>query len=465
MNARSPRHTVPPLIPLVLLAAILQGCMSDAGAEADPAPGSGQSPVLFEGAILIPGSGAPAIENSAFLVQDGILTRVGRAGEFEIGPGTVRIDLRGKTVMPALIGAHGHPGYQEGLTFSSDVYSREVLLADLARAAFFGVGTVLSMGIDPGDLAFEIRDETARGEHGGARLLTAGRGIGSPNAGPAFATWAGIAYEVTTEEAGRAAVRELAERQVDMVKIWVDDRGGRAPALAPDVYQAILDEAAAIGLPVTAHVFYHSDAELLVEAGVHALAHMARDEVMSDALVAEIVRRGVFVMPNLGGAERSRLLAPPWEDDAQFLSLLEATVQRAVLERMHETFTSRTPEAAEAARARYSILEASVAKLSAAGAKLLVGPDTGLSDHFFGYAEQRELELLVEAGMTPSDAIVAATGRGAEYLGLENTGTLVEGRVADFLILDANPLEDIRHTRQISAVYLGGREVDRGTGR
>jgi len=459
------RHAVVPLIPLVVLMALLPGCASERAPEVDTMPGSVAPPLLFEGATLIPGSGAPAIENSGFLVQDGVITRVGRMEEFEIPSGTVRVDLRGKTVMPALIGAHGHPGYQEGLTFSSDVYSRETLLADLARAAFFGVGTVLSMGIDPGELVFEIRDETGRGEHGGARLLTAGRGIGAPNAGPGFATWAGIAYEVTTEETGRAAVRELADRQVDMVKIWVDDRGGRAPALAPEVYRAILEEAASLGLPVTAHVFYHSDTELLVEAGVHGLAHMARDEVMSDALVADIVRRGVFVMPNLGGAERSRRLDPPWEEDLQLLTLLEQTVQPAVLERMHASFTTRTPEAAEAARERYAILEASVAKLAEAGAKLLVGPDTGLSDHFFGYAEQRELELLVEAGMTPAQVIVAATSRGAEYLGLENTGLLAEGRAADFLILDANPLDDIRHTRHISAVYLGGREVDRGTSR
>jgi imidazolonepropionase-like amidohydrolase len=438
----------------------LAGCALRPAGDGSRADVTGAA-VVYEGARLVPGTGAPAIEPAAFVVEQGVITQVGRAGQVTAPAAARRVDLSGKTVIPALIGAHGHPGYQSGLTFSSEVYSRELLLADLDRAAYFGVGTVLSMGIDAGDLVFQIREETASGLHAGARMLTAGRGIGAPNAGPGFATWAGIAYEVTDEAAGREAVRELAAQGVDLVKIWVDDRGGRAPALSAPVYRAIIDEARRHDLSVTAHVYYHRDAIELVEAGIHAFAHLPRDQVVSDELVAAIVARGVYVMPNLGSSERSTQTEPPWADDPHLLRLLEQTIGPEVLDRVRRAYESRSPQAAAAARERYAILEQSTAKLAAAGARLVLGPDTGLSDHFFGYAEQRELELMVRAGMTAGEAIAAATSQAAAYLGRADLGSLIAGNRADFLVLDADPLDDIRNTRRITSVYLNGREMDR----
>jgi imidazolonepropionase-like amidohydrolase len=166
-------------------------------------------------------------------------------------------------------------------------------------------------------------------------------------------------------------------------------------------------------------------------------------------------------MPNLAYAERARRLEPPWADDPHLLRLLEETAGPEAVERIRGYHAGRTPAAAAASRESYSILTRSVARLAAAGARIVVGPDTGLPDHPFGYAEQRELELLVEAGMTPTDAIVAATARGAEYLGRADLGTLVPGSRADFLVLDADPLQDIRNTRRISAVHIEGRQIDR----
>ena len=135
----------------------------------------------------------------------------------------------------------------------------------------------MSQGIDPGDLAYELRRDLETGRADGARLLIAGRGIGAPNAGPGAAAYQGIAYEVTTAEEGRAAVSELAAKRVDLVKIWVDDRGGRAPRMPQPVYRAIIDEVHRRGLKVNAHVFYHDDAVGLVEAGIDGLAHLVRD--------------------------------------------------------------------------------------------------------------------------------------------------------------------------------------------
>jgi imidazolonepropionase-like amidohydrolase len=107
-------------------------------------------------------------------------------------------------------------------------------------------------------------------------------------------------------------------------------------------------------------------------------------------------------------------------------------------------------------------LSESFSRLVAADVDIVLGTDAGaVPDHFFGYTGHRELEIFVRLGMTPMQAIVAATSRPAEQLGLGEMGTLAPGKSADFVILDANPLEDIRNTRTISRVYLRGREVDR----
>lgn len=128
---------------------------------------------------------------------------------------------------------------------------------------------------------------------------------------------------------------------------------------------------------------------------------------------------------------------------------------------MRTLFVGRDAAMVEPVRRNYANMRASLAKLNAAGARIILGCDTGLPDHFFGYAEQRELELMVSAGMTPAQVIVAATSRPAEYLGLQNAGSLAPGKSADFLVLDANPLEDIRNTRRIATIYLKGAEIDR----
>ena len=189
--------------------------------------------VLFEAARVIAGDGSAAIEGAAFLVENGTIIRVGRKNEIALPAGATRIDLGDKTVMPALISTHVHPGFQMGLGYFAKNFTRENILDDLNRALYFGVSTVMSQGVERGDVMFDIRADQAAGRAGGARLLLAGRGMGAPNAGPGNPVYAGFAYSVTTEDEIRRAVQEQAARKVDAIKIWVDDRGGRAPKL-PD---------------------------------------------------------------------------------------------------------------------------------------------------------------------------------------------------------------------------------------
>ena len=296
--------------------------------------------------------------------------------------------------MPTLVSTHVHPGFQRDLTYAAENYTYENIVADLQRALYFGVGTVMSQGIEKGDLTYRVRADQQAGRVGGARLKIAGRGIGAPNAGPGAPAYANIAYEVTSEAEIRAAVRELAASKVDAIKIWVDDRGGRAPRLAPELFRAAIDEGHRHKLRVSAHVFYHADAVELADAGIDSFAHLVRDRVMDDALIASVVKRNVYVMPNLGGAERNRhRTSPPWMEEPYLAGMLEETVSPPVIARMRASFAAREPQVAERAAQGYAILERSLARLDAAGVRIILGCDTGLPDHFFGYAEQKELQL------------------------------------------------------------------------
>ncbi len=417
---------------------------------------------LFEVARLIPGDGGAALENAAILVETGRIARIGRKGEIALPNGAARVDLGDKTVMPALISSHVHPGFQMGLGYFAKNFTHENIVDDLNRALYFGISTVMSQGIERGDIMFEVRAEQAAGRLGGARLMLSGRGLGAPNAGPGNAIYANFAYSVTTEDEVRRAVREQAARTVDGFKIWVDDRGGRAPKLPLALSRAAIEESHKHGLRISAHIFYHDDAMELAAAGIDSFAHLVRDREMSDELIALMRKNNVYVMPNISSPERNTHASPPpWLDEPSLAGLLRDTVSADVIERLRGVFARRDPAVAERARKSYEILKRSVAKLSAAGAHIILGSDTGLEDHFFGYAEQKELELMVAAGMTPSQAIVAATNRAAAYLRLPDRGTLSPGKRADFLVLDGNPLDNIRNTRRIARMYLVGVEVDR----
>jgi imidazolonepropionase-like amidohydrolase len=427
-------------------------------------PARAQAPlgvVAYEGARLIPGDGRPAIDRAVLLVDGSRIRDVGAVGKVSVPKTAQRIDLSGKTLVPTVLNAHTHPGFQKGASYSRENYTREQYVQDLERALWFGVAAVLSQGIDPGDVAPRIQADQRAGRLGGARLLQAGRGIGSPNAGPGAAAYRGIAYELNTPEEGRAAVRELAAQKVDIVKIWVDDRNGRAPRLSEPSYRAIIDEAHKHKLKVNAHVFYLADLKTLVDAGIDGLAHLARDLEVDDDSVAAIVRRGVYVMPTLSTFERQTHTSVPPSLAAWLNGPAGGALGPALRDRVTAAFGGRAAEAAAAARTRYEILRRSVAKLAKAKAKLMLGSDTGIQDQPFGVSEHFELEAMVDAGATPMQALVAATSTPAGYMGQRDMGTLTAGKTASFLVLDANPLDDITNTRRIADVFVDGKKIDR----
>jgi imidazolonepropionase-like amidohydrolase len=390
---------------------------------------AGQAPAgvtLFEGARLITGDGSPAIENAAFVVDGARITQVGRAGQVKVPAGATRVNLAGKTVMPAIIDAHTHMGE-----------TRDAVVDLLQRKAAFGVGAVLSLGLDPGDFAFKLRDERLPNA---ARLLTAGRGITMPEPGRSD-----VPYWVTTAAEARKAVQELSARKVDIVKIWVDDRNGKYKKLTPDLYGAVIDEAHKHGLRVTVHVYYLEDAKGLLKAGVDAFAHGVRDKDVDDEFMAMVKARPNFVLvPNL-----------PDRGVATDMSWLANAVSPEELKKLQAAATDRP-----AAQQAFGIQARNLAKMNAAGVKIALGTDGGIA-----WSHHQEMEDMVATGMTPSQVIVAATKNAAEFLMLKDHGTIASGKSADFLVLDANPLDNITNTRRMADVYLRGSRVERSAGR
>ncbi|HVZ19577.1 MAG TPA: amidohydrolase family protein [Vicinamibacterales bacterium] len=413
---------------------------------------------VYEHARLIDGSGGPAMADAAFVVADGHFTQIGRAGSVRAPTGAARVDLSGKTVMPALVDAHVHLGYRKGTTFTADNFTPDVIHEQLRQFGYWGVSAVLSTGTDVGETIFPLRAETNAPAYVGTMIRTAWRGLAPPDAGP-FPPMRAAPFGVTSVEAARADVRELAAHHADLVKIWLDDRNGTVPKLSPAIYRAIIDEAHAHGLRVIAHVTTLADVKALLHANIDGFAHMFRDRDADAELLGLLkARPKVFFMLTLWAPRLAAMTeAPAWLDDPRLLQ----TATAAQIAQFRAPFANRTAQSVAAARAEWIHLQHNVAALGSAGVTLVLGTDVGgnTGGPLFGWTEHMELENMVAAGMTPVAAIAAATRGSADALRLRDLGTIAAGKRADFLVLDANPLDDITHSRRIAAVYQRGVEI------
>jgi imidazolonepropionase-like amidohydrolase len=403
--------------------AALAACSEQPGPAPEPAsqPPAAPGTTVFSGARLIVGDGT-VIDNATFTVgADNRFGLVGATAAVSVPAGSTTVDLAGLTVMPAIFDTHTH--------LSRD---RAGLSADLKHRAYFGVAAAMSLGQDNTDDAYAMRREAIPGH---ALYRTAGRGFTAPEPGRTD-----IPYWITTADEGRAGVREQAARGVDIIKVWVDDRMGQYPKLAPELYGAVIEEAHANNLRTTAHEYYLADAKELVRRGIDAFAHGVREPI-DDELVAMLEERPSFVVvPNL-----------PDPGVAQDLSWLASSLPADQVAQLQGAATDR-PEA----QAFFGIQARNLERLAREGVKIALGTDGNVP-----WGPHLEMADMVRAGMTPAQVIVASTKNAAELMQIANAGTVAAGNSADFIVLEANPLDDITNTRRIRDVYLRGQRIAR----
>jgi imidazolonepropionase-like amidohydrolase len=426
---------------------------------------SGALPLAAETTVLqhctlIDGSGKAPVRDASIVITDGRVQYAGPASGAKPPAGAQTVDLTGKFVIPGIINLHGHLGNVIDLTQDPKFYTRENVEKNLKLYASYGVTSMVSMGSDQ-ELIYSIRQQQRAGRPTMTRIFTAGRGFtgvgGYPTTVPGNK---GLPFEVANTSEVAQDVSQLAAKKVDLVKIWVDDHLGREKKIPLDLCKAIIEDAHKENLRVAAHVFYLADAKTLVDYGLNELAHSVRDKAVDSALIESMKKHGAIQTATL--AREAALFAfskpSPTLDDPFFTRGVSPTVLK----------TLRSPEYQAKQRADHDfdkypgfleMAQNNLKKLADAGVKIGFGTDSGPPGRFQGYAEHWEMELMAQAGLTPMQIITAASKTAAEFLGAKDLGTVERGHWADLVVLSANPLDDIRNTRKLEAVYIAGNKV------
>ena len=442
MSSRAPKLWL-----AFLVTVLLAGCK--------PPEESVQKAII--GAVLIDGTGGPPLSNSVVIVAGSRIRAVGNRANMPIPAGVEKINGAGKFLVPGLIDVHVHLGERAGPVYKAADYTRERIERNLNTYLYFGVTSVRSMGTDR-KAGFDVRNAERSGQWLSARLFTAGRGFTAPGGHPSQEV-GNVVIQTNSPEEARHHVDELAAEQVDAIKIWVDDLRGKAPKVTPAVIDAILDQARKYNIPVTAHIYSLADTEHLVKAGAAGFLHMIQDtENIDPAFIARLRDLRIVFAPTLVRQEIDWLYAehPERLDDPDVARSVDADVVAAARE------TARTARPSAADREEFERARHNTRKLAGGGVLIAVGSDGGSGLDFPGLMTHREVGLLVEAGLSPMDAIVAATKNGGLALRKgDELGTIEPGRRADLLLLSANPLEDVGNLRKIDRLMLDGEWVDR----
>jgi imidazolonepropionase-like amidohydrolase len=267
----------------------------------------------------------------------------------------------------------------------------------------------------------------------------------------------------TTPDEARSQVAGVADQKVDIVKIRVDDNLGTTPKMSPEVYRAVIDEAHKRGLRVATHLFYLADAKSLLDAGSDFVAHSIRDADVDADVIAKLKRRNVCVSPTLMREVSTFVYesTPPFFSDSLFLTHANREWMTA-LEKPEAQRAMRASASAQRYKVALEVAKRNLKRLADAGVPIAMGTDTGPNGRFQGYFELMELEQMVSAGLSPRQALNAATIDAARCMKLDrDLGTIEPGKWADFVVLDASPLANIANVRRIASVWIAGNRVVR----
>ncbi|TDI08663.1 MAG: hypothetical protein E2P08_04245 [Acidobacteria bacterium] len=405
---------------------------------------------VVKAGLLIDGTGNPPLRDVLIFIEGNRITQVTQ--QEEIPPGATVIDASQQVVMPGLIDTHVHPGDRANAGPSAEY--RASVIQHLKQALDFGVTTIFSLGLDP-DSNFALRDESWGDDFDGSRMLTAGTGFTAVGGHP---TQLGtdLPNQIDDPALARQRVQELAAQGVDGLKIWVAPIGG-LPVIKAEVSRAIIEEGHKHNLRVFAHLNTAEDTQTLVEAQLDGVTHIAGDSYEEETI--ELMRRqGTIVAPMLVQKKKGLVFS---EDRELFEDPFVRRVLGQELDELKEALAQTSPEALERMAQSYQQAKENFVRLKNAGVRLAVGTDSNTSFAPVGLITHKEVETLVEAGLSPMEALVAGTRGSAEWAGVsDRLGTIEAGKLADMLILEENPLVDIRNTRKIVKVILGGRVVE-----
>ena len=406
---------------------------------------------------LIDGTGKAPVTAAAMIIDNGRISWVGTTAQLKAPAGAEVVDLTGKFVMPGIINLHGHLGAVVDLTQNADNLTEANLEKNLKAYASYGVTSVLSMGTDK-DLVLVARDKQRLGRPGETRIFSAGKGFIFKGG---YGGLAGVNEGISSPAEVPAITAKLVSQKVDTLKFWFDDHNGEMKKMPFDIAKAIVESGKKNKIIVSAHIFYLDDAKEIARYGVTGFAHSVRDKAIDQELIDTMKKNGVWQLAATLSREASMFA---YAKDPPFLS--DPFFTRGVSQNVLTTLKSPEYQKSQAADPHFAhypdyleMAKKNVKKMVDSGIKYGFGTDSGPPGRFPGFFEHWEMELLVEAGLTPMQVIQAATKNSAEYLKAKDLGTLEKSKWADLLVLDKSPLENIRNSRLIDSVYIAGNRV------
>ena len=406
---------------------------------------------------LIDGTGKAPVAAAAMIIDNGRISWVGTTAQLKAPAGAEVVDLAGKFVMPGIINLHGHLGAVVDLTQSADNLTEANLEKNLKAYASYGVTSVLSMGTDK-DLVLAARDKQRLGRPGETRIFSAGKGFIFKGG---YGGLAGVNEGISSPAEVPAITAKLVSQKVDTLKFWFDDHNGEMKKMPFDIAKAIVESGKKNKVMVSAHVFYLDDAKEIARYGVTGFAHSVRDKAIDQDLIDTMKKNGVWQLAATLSREASMFA---YAKDAPFLS--DPFFTRGVSQNVLTTLKSKEYQKSQAGDPHFAhypdyleMAKKNFKKMVDSGIKYGFGTDSGPPGRFPGFFEHWEMELLVEAGLTPMQVIQAATKNSAEYLKAKDLGTLEKSKWADLLVLDKSPLENIHNSRLIDSVYIAGNRV------
>lgn len=411
--------------------------------------------VYLRGGNLLDVTDGKIVTDSLVVIKGDTIQYAGPSQPFEKSADTTVIDCSGKTLIPGLFDAHIHLGGASTLGYVPIDDHRK-----LSSFLYSGITSVFDLGAVQ-EWIFSLREEEKKGDLLSPRIFAVGPLFTSPN-GHGTEYGVDMSLTPTTEEEARQMVQKLIQDKPDLIKIIYEKGSQRFTSLSYELMEAIIDESHKNNFRVVTHILTFEQAKDALRAGTDGLAHMVSDREVDEEFLDKMKQKDVFCIPTLtvyeslsgGMLTISENLKGPLAKKGICREILADLKQKKEIPGLKESLGNMKDAL------RFAKINAK--KMHDKGIQLTIGTDAGNPAVFFGPSVHREMELLVEAGISPAEVLRASTINAAEILGQqERLGTIYKGKLADILVIEGNPLEDIRNTQNIFMVIKNGHILDR----